>query len=234
MDRDQTSPEFQRRRKEWAIASRLREVRNFQARIDQSTQPSNAQGVYEAAKVAPGQHLEDLGQREKEKADTESPTTDDTVMMEPDVEDWSFDGPVEDDFLVVNPEKTETTNQPESTWEGYHDAECEINALAEKEWAPWQTQLDQSYDVTKQISYKLAAVICHRGRLSAGHYWVWINDFEDKVWRLYNDASVKVYTDQDEVFKGLNEQGDPYYLCYVRDEDKSDWVSVPKREARTE
>ena len=90
--------------------------------------------------------------------------------------------------------------------------------------------LDEDYNRSQEHPYQLEAVICHRGRLSSGHYWVWIRDFEDGVWRCYNDGEVGVETDTEKVLRDLSTGGEPYYLCYVRDKDKEELVSVPKRE----
>jgi ubiquitin carboxyl-terminal hydrolase 25/28 len=63
----------------------------------------------------------------------------------------------------------------------------------------------------------------------SGHYWVWIYDFEQDVWRKYNDSSVEVKRSTAEVLAILSTSGEPYFLCYVRDEDKEKFVDVPRR-----
>jgi ubiquitin carboxyl-terminal hydrolase 25/28 len=67
----------------------------------------------------------------------------------------------------------------------------------------------------------------------SGHYWVWIHDFEENTWRWYNDADVKENKDTAEVLQTLSTSGEPYYLCYVRDEDKAEYVNTPKRQQPT-
>lgn len=80
-----------------------------------------------------------------------------------------------------------------------------------------------------QVAYRLHAVVCHAGKTaSSGHYWVWIHDFEEDVWRKYNDTRVEVHP-ADFVFQELNTKGEPYYLAYVRATEVNELVRVPKR-----
>jgi ubiquitin carboxyl-terminal hydrolase 25/28 len=82
---------------------------------------------------------------------------------------------------------------------------------------------------SQQVAYRLHAVVCHAGSsASAGHYWVWIHDFEQDVWRKYNDTTVSVHP-AEFVFEQLNTKGEPYYLAYVRAEDVHQLVSIPRR-----
>lgn len=80
-----------------------------------------------------------------------------------------------------------------------------------------------------KVTYRLHAVVCHAGTTaSAGHYWVWIHDFERDVWRKYNDTTVSVHP-AEFVFGELNTKGEPYYLAYVRADDVQNLVSIPRR-----
>lgn len=79
------------------------------------------------------------------------------------------------------------------------------------------------------VAYRLHAVICHGGGYGSGHYWVWIYDFEKDLWRKYNDEIIEVHTDKTKVLTDLNASGHPYYVSYVRAEDVSRLVSVPRR-----
>ncbi len=81
------------------------------------------------------------------------------------------------------------------------------------------------------VPYRLHAVICHTGSANAGHYWVWIHDFEKDVWRKYNDRRVTEHSPE-EVFAQLNSKGEPYYLAYVRESEINNLVSIPKRQLR--
>ncbi|KAI0017112.1 hypothetical protein F4780DRAFT_625224 [Xylariomycetidae sp. FL0641] len=87
-----------------------------------------------------------------------------------------------------------------------------------------------AFEHMKQEMYRLHAIICHGGGMNAGHYWVWIRDFKKNVWLKYNDSLVTEDTrDSQSVLDELNENGDPYYVAYVRDELKDDLVEVPQR-----
>jgi ubiquitin carboxyl-terminal hydrolase 25/28 len=80
--------------------------------------------------------------------------------------------------------------------------------------------------------YVLHAIICHMGqRATSGHYWVWIYDFAARVWRKYNDTTVteRAESETATVLAELSAAGEPYYIAYVRDEDKENLVSVPPR-----
>jgi len=90
-------------------------------------------------------------------------------------------------------------------------------------------ELDGLFASMKTYKYCLHSVICHAGQTAkSGHYWVWIYDFEQNVWRKYNDRTVTENADTQAVLEDLSTKGEPYYLMYVRDEDKNDLVSVPR------
>ncbi|KAI1319962.1 cysteine proteinase [Xylariaceae sp. FL0255] len=92
-----------------------------------------------------------------------------------------------------------------------------------------------AFSSMKQHKYCLHALICHGGGMNAGHYWVWIRDFEKQVWWKYNDSTVtKDSRDSMQVIEELNNSGDPYYVAYIRDDLKEDIVEVPKRTAEQE
>ncbi|CAK7201864.1 ubiquitin-specific protease ubp2 [Sporothrix eucalyptigena] len=81
-----------------------------------------------------------------------------------------------------------------------------------------------------KYEYRLHAVVCHSGNTgTAGHYWVWVYDFEKQLWRKYNDSIVLEEPDTAKVITELSNQGEPYYLAYVRVADIEEYVSVPRR-----
>ncbi|KAF1818761.1 cysteine proteinase [Dissoconium aciculare CBS 342.82] len=71
------------------------------------------------------------------------------------------------------------------------------------------------------LKYRLAAVFFHRGDYGHGHYWIYIYDFAQKLWRKYNDERVEEFP-QDKISKILaaNEwsHGTPTYAVYVSDD----------------
>ncbi|KAK3486623.1 cysteine proteinase [Neurospora hispaniola] len=103
---------------------------------------------------------------------------------------------------------------------------------AEAAWEKGQllAEREKLFDGMHQYVYRLHAVVCHAGTTAAaGHYWVWIYDFEENVWRKYNDTTVSVHP-AEEVFEQLNTRGEPYYVAYVRAENVKDLVSIPRRQ----
>ncbi|KAI5920571.1 hypothetical protein F4810DRAFT_412395 [Camillea tinctor] len=87
-----------------------------------------------------------------------------------------------------------------------------------------------AFDNMQEKKYSLHAIICHGGGMNAGHYWVWVRDFNKQVWYKYNDSLVTEDSrDSQSVLDDLNNSGDPYYVAYVRDECKNDLVEVPQR-----
>ncbi|KAI1762308.1 cysteine proteinase [Hypoxylon sp. FL1150] len=97
----------------------------------------------------------------------------------------------------------------------------ELKALHEKEQNAFEDM---------QKKYTIHAVICHRGGTAAGHYWVWIRDFQRNVWFRYNDETVTEDTrGTTAVLNDLNQTGDPYYVAYVNDDMKHELVDVPQR-----
>jgi ubiquitin carboxyl-terminal hydrolase 25 len=81
----------------------------------------------------------------------------------------------------------------------------------------------QFADLTEK-PYRLAAVFVHRGSTRAGHYWVYIRDFEADVWRKYEDREVHEVRDPSVIFKETDPEveGAPYVLVYVDDSRKKE------------
>jgi len=97
--------------------------------------------------------------------------------------------------------------------------------------AAFREELDGMFAEDHNEAYRLHAVICHAGSTGrSGHYWVWIFDFEKRVWRKYNDSSVTEEADADKVLAQLSAAGEPYYLAYVRADQIQQMVNIPVRE----
>jgi len=102
-----------------------------------------------------------------------------------------------------------------------------------------QQRLDAEFsqDTFKNLKYRLAVVFMHRGSTGGGHYWVFIRDFTQNVWRSYNDETVtevpvadlekKLYAS---VSGSPNWGGTPTYAVYVRDDKKEEIVQPLCRE----
>lgn len=222
MDAPHNSPIFQQRVQDWMTAERIVDLKSQLAKVE--------------ANPAYMTFFQNYGSESEVTDDTAKQSTsgsDEFMKDEIDSENWDFDGPVEDDFLLITPANVTEETAPEKPANKITDIQkthAAVLEMMESELRQRQEALEGSMSSQKQISYRLHAVICHRGHLTSGHYWVWIHDFEANVWRWYNDADVKENKDTAEVLQTLSTSGEPYYLCYVRDEDKDQYVSVPKRE----
>lgn len=94
----------------------------------------------------------------------------------------------------------------------------------ETEISRLENLIDSNFDEDsyKKYKYSLAAIFIHRGTLaSTGHYWVYIKDPQNLVYRKYNDDKVSAVSEQE--ILGLmnsieNKEETPYLLVYVKDE----------------
>jgi ubiquitin carboxyl-terminal hydrolase 25/28 len=86
---------------------------------------------------------------------------------------------------------------------------------------------------TPENSYKLFAVFVHRGPGGSrgGHYWIYIHDSTNDVWRRYEDREVRQVTDLDEIFAARDPetQGAPNFVVYVRDDLKAEMIDALNR-----
>jgi ubiquitin carboxyl-terminal hydrolase 25/28 len=85
---------------------------------------------------------------------------------------------------------------------------------------------------TPDMEYRLFAVFVHRGTQYAGHYWIYIHDFINNVWRKYEDSTVAIVTDLGEIFEAreARQQGRPNFVVYVKDDRKDVLTDVLHRE----
>lgn len=78
--------------------------------------------------------------------------------------------------------------------------------------------------------YKLHAAFFHRGTVGSGHYWVYIFDHVNEIWRKYNDDHVTRVTNLKEIFGNPRDDrsnpnwssfnpANPYFLVYVRSDE---------------
>ncbi|KAK5125256.1 hypothetical protein LTR85_000932 [Meristemomyces frigidus] len=94
-----------------------------------------------------------------------------------------------------------------------------------------QKRLDFQFEDLKNLKYRLAAVFIHRGTHGHGHYWVYIHDFANNIWRNYNDEHVSEVTKLEDIFEAKTwNQGTPTYAVYVQDGKKEEIVQPVCRE----
>lgn len=219
MDAPHDSPTFRERVKSWAIANRISDIKASEAAVE--------------SMIPSGPILESIAEEEEAKGSIATVTEDSEMVDGVNIveEDWSFDGTVDDDYLLVDrPSANSVTSAGlPSRPKDIKDTEIAIRKTMDSELRDKEAALEDYYSKLKSNPYRLHAVICHRGQLMSGHYWVWIYDFEQDVWRKYNDSNVEVKRSTVEVLNTLSTSGEPYFLCYVRDEDKETYVNVPRR-----
>lgn len=104
----------------------------------------------------------------------------------------------------------------------------ELAAISE-EISNLKRKLQEQFMDLRQHRYHLQAVFIHRGTNAYGHYWIYIYDFPRNIWREYNDERVSIVEDRKRIFEPTG-GATPYYLVYVRDEDKDDLVDAVCRE----
>jgi ubiquitin carboxyl-terminal hydrolase 25/28 len=63
-----------------------------------------------------------------------------------------------------------------------------------------ESEIDSVFKDCRDHSYRLHSIFIHRGGTQAGHYLIYIYDFQNKMWREYNDETVK-QADRSDIFK---------------------------------
>ncbi|PQE32454.1 ubiquitin carboxyl-terminal hydrolase protein [Rutstroemia sp. NJR-2017a WRK4] len=93
---------------------------------------------------------------------------------------------------------------------------------------------NEQFTNMRKYEYKLQTVFIHRGEAGGGHYWIYIYDFENDIWREYNDEYVTEVKDRRRIFEHTagGAGGTPYYLGYVRSADVKDLVGAVHREVK--
>ncbi|KAK2595400.1 ubiquitin-specific protease ubp2 [Conoideocrella luteorostrata] len=226
MDASHDSSIFRRRVEDWALSDRITDLKAQIAKVDSNPNYTSylenySRGVVDAEGIKDDTITGSIVNGEAAE-----------IIAAPE-ENFDFDGTVDDDFLIIAPCVSTNSELPlpmEPKSLSVRKTDAAIRQMMENELQQREKTLDEHQESMKGTPYRLHAVICHRGHLMSGHYWVWIHDFEDNTWRWYNDADVKENKNTAEVLETLSTSGEPYFLCYVRDEDKSDFVNVPKRE----
>ncbi|RDA92761.1 hypothetical protein CP533_1419 [Ophiocordyceps camponoti-saundersi (nom. inval.)] len=224
MDAPHDSPVFRRRVEDWTLTDRIADLKSWLAKDEED--PSYL-GLFDTCMNE---------QSVTNNGDGEAGSKAEDIAVDVEDENWDFDGPMDEDFLLVTSAGSrELSREPhrERRPADMRALQSRMRSMMVQELAEREEALKRHQDSMQSIAYRLHAVICHRGHLMSGHYWVWICDFEDRVWRWYNDADVRENKDTAEVLQTLSTSGEPYYLCYVRDEDKDGYVDVPKRLNRT-
>ena len=229
------SPLFKARQRSWNIGNRLQELmsRDTKTKENESAVPIPLVLRNEASSNSLADsfiHVSDEDIEELEGYDV-------TSFLTPEL-----DTIVDKYTSLPKPESSQPDIKPEAPTPDQEQAGLGFDAddvnnfmssiAAEGTWEKEQllAEREKLFDGMNQYVYRLHAVVCHAGTTAAaGHYWVWIYDFEEDVWRKYNDTTVSAHP-AEEVFEQLNTRGEPYYVAYVRAENVKDLVSIPRRQ----
>ena len=99
------------------------------------------------------------------------------------------------------------------------------------------TSINSQFADLRALPYRLHSVFIHRGLVSSGHYWIYIYDFTRSIWRKYNDGYVTEVKDpRKEIYEAEDSSrpATPYFLVYVRDEQKTELVDAVCRNVDVE
>ncbi|KAF2500070.1 cysteine proteinase [Lophium mytilinum] len=95
--------------------------------------------------------------------------------------------------------------------------------------------INSYFENLKDHPYRLQAVFIHRGSATGGHYYIYIHDFKENIWRRYNDETVdevkdlKEIFEQEEKFPGLSTG-----MVYVKQESVLELVEAVNRDPRVD
>jgi ubiquitin carboxyl-terminal hydrolase 25/28 len=121
---------------------------------------------------------------------------------------------------------------PEALDDRFSEVKVELDKI-EAEIANLKHRLAKQFVDMRQHEYNLQTVFIHRGESGGGHYWIYIYDFKNDIWREYNDERVTEVVDRKRIFEHSSQAGGtPYYLAYVRAADKDDLVDAVYRDVK--
>ncbi|MCJ1432616.1 ubiquitin-specific protease ubp2 [Xylographa pallens] len=104
-------------------------------------------------------------------------------------------------------------------------ATAELSEI-EEQMKTLSTNINSQFADLRKLPYRLHSVFIHRGMVNSGHYWIYIYDFVNSMWRKYNDGYVTEVTETKVIFEAeqSTRPATPYFLVYVRDDLRSDLV----------
>lgn len=105
------------------------------------------------------------------------------------------------------------------------------SALLDEPIKQLEERIESHFDGLKDHPYRLHAIFIHRGTATGGHYWIYIHDFKENIWRKYNDEKVTEVTDIKEIF--TQEEKWPATstgIVYVREDAKDKLTEAVKRD----
>ncbi|KAL2019948.1 hypothetical protein VTK56DRAFT_9040 [Thermocarpiscus australiensis] len=244
---DNESPLFKSRKRRWDIKTRLNEITLTAANEQRPAAAKEEPQV--PGRSSESSTRDNLADEEVDGflmiGSSDVPSLTDTANSGPDEDDLALQSILKrastgDEVMGAGHRQTGTEKSPSTTGETTYLPPADLDEFWQKFDAEENAERDRLieerdriFSDCHEVAYRLHAVVCHAGATAAaGHYWVWIHDFERDVWRKYNDTTVSVHP-AEFVFGELNTKGEPYYLAYVRAEDVQNLVSIPPRRRRT-
>jgi ubiquitin carboxyl-terminal hydrolase 25/28 len=99
------------------------------------------------------------------------------------------------------------------------------------EMSQLEAEIDSMFKDSRDHPYRLHAVFTHRGGTKGGHYWIYIYDFQNSLWRKYNDDHVTIATEK-EIFEREAAAIPPAStgVVYIREDLITEITEAVKRE----
>lgn len=85
-----------------------------------------------------------------------------------------------------------------------------------------EDKISHQFDDFKEHGYTLFAVFIHRGEASYGHYWVYIKDYANNIWRKYNDETVTEVPEEEVMNFTEGNTATPYFIVFVKKGHEND------------
>lgn len=95
-----------------------------------------------------------------------------------------------------------------------------------------ESRINSQFTDMRKHGYRIHSVFIHRGSATFGHYWIYIYDYQKKVFRKYNDGYVTEVSNVAEVFThdSNNNPPTPYFLVFVKEEECTTLMEAVRRE----
>lgn len=95
--------------------------------------------------------------------------------------------------------------------------------------------ISNAFSDKTQEAYRIHSVFIHKGQASFGHYWIYIYDHENDIYRKYNDETITEASESQVFDMEENNTATPYFLVYVKENLYDDYTkSVVRRWTESE
>lgn len=93
-----------------------------------------------------------------------------------------------------------------------------------------ETMIENQFSDMKKVGYRLHSAFIHRGQATFGHYWIYIRDFKNKVYRMYNDQTITEVSESEVLGTGEETTATPYFLVFIREDLTNEMVDSVVRD----